>query len=40
MKQAELSPLYDGLKKEIARCPRDFQWAVDERMNAYLENMR
>ena len=40
MKQAELCPLYDGLKKEITRCPRDFRWAVDERMDAYLENMR
>ena len=40
MTQAALMPLHDGLEKEIARCPRDFQWHIDERMDAYLENMR
>lgn len=40
MKQSDLAPLYDGLKKEIVRCPRDIQWGGNERMDAYLKDMR
>ena len=36
MKQSELMPLYDGLKREIARCPRDYPFDVCERMDDYL----
>lgn len=36
MKQLELMPLYDGLKYEINRIPKDFQWRVRESMDAYL----
>ena len=44
MKQENLMPLYDGLKKEIARCPKDYQWseipafarAVNAAMDEYL----
>lgn len=37
MRQGSLMKLYDGLKKEIARCPRDFQWPVCTAMDDYLE---
>lgn len=37
MKQSELMPLYDGLKNEIMRCPKDTQWPVNERMDAFLK---
>jgi len=40
MKQAGLTTLYDGLAREIARCPKDFLWPVNERMDAYLENLK
>ncbi len=40
MKQENLMPLYDGLKREIARCPRDRAWNVNARMDAYLESLR
>lgn len=40
MKQAELMPLYDGLRHEIARCPKDHPFAVNERMDAYLAGKR
>lgn len=40
MKQEDLMPLYDGLKKEIARCPRDYQWKVNTAMDEYLANMK
>ena len=36
MKQENLMPLYDGLKKEIARCPKDYQWPVNTAMDEYL----
>ncbi len=39
MNQSELMPLHDGLAREIARCPRDFQWAVNSRMDNYLEQI-
>ena len=38
MKQSELTKLYDGLEREIARCPRDINWPVNKRMDAFLEN--
>ena len=38
MKQSELTKLYDGLEREIARCPRDIKWRVNERMDAFLQN--
>ncbi len=37
MKQSELTPLRAGLEREIARCPRDIPWPVNERMDAFLE---
>ena len=40
MKQEELMPLYDGLKHEIARCPRDFQWQENKLMDDYLNKMK
>lgn len=40
MKQAELMPLYDGLKKEIERCPRDRTWNVCTAMDEYLAKMK
>ena len=36
MSQGALTKLYDGLEKEIARCPRDFKWPVNEAMDEYL----
>lgn len=36
MKQEDLMPLYDGLKKEIARCPKDYPWQVNTAMDEYL----
>ena len=36
MKQSDLTSLYDGLAKEIARCPRDFKWPVNAAMDEYL----
>ncbi len=36
MGQGSLMPLYDGLKHEIARCPRDLEWRVLESMDNYL----
>ncbi len=38
MKQAGLMPLYDGLKYEISRCPRDF--CRTSRMDAFLASMK
>ncbi|MBS1370681.1 MAG: epimerase [Lentisphaeria bacterium] len=37
MKQSELTPLYDGLSREIARCPRNIEWPVCEAMDEYLK---
>jgi len=39
LKQDDLIPLYDGLKLEISRCPRDYKWPASDRnvrMDAYL----
>ena len=37
MQQSQLTKLYDGLAREIARCPKDQQWPVNQRMDEYLE---
>lgn len=39
MKQSELLPLYDGLKLEIGRCPKDTVWPVNAAMDEYLAAM-
>lgn len=36
MKQSELKPLFDGLKMEIERCPKDHQWKANPRFDEYL----
>ena len=39
MNQENLMPLYDGLKKEIAACPRDHKWRgedINQRMDDYI----
>ena len=36
LKQQELKPLYDGLAMEIARCPKDYPFRVNHRMDRYL----
>ena len=38
LRQESLIKLYDGLEKEIARCPRDHQWPVNAAMDEYLAN--
>lgn len=38
MKQKDLMPLFQGLEKEISRCPRDHRWPVNERMDEYIKN--
>lgn len=37
LEQESLMKLYDGLKREIGRCPRDFQWPVNQAMDEYLK---
>ena len=39
MKQSELMPLYEGLKLEIGRCPKDTVWPVNTAMDEYLAAM-
>ncbi len=39
MSRNELMPLYDGLRMEIARCPRDTVWPVNAAMDAYLADL-
>ena len=36
MKQSDMRPLYDGLKMEIDRTPKDYPWPNNDRMDAYL----
>jgi nucleoside-diphosphate-sugar epimerase len=36
LKQSHLMPLYEGLKHEISRCPRDVPWPVLEAMDTYI----
>ncbi len=40
MTQAGLTKLYDGLAREIARCPKDHPWPVNENMDKYLQNLK
>lgn len=40
LKQEDMLPLYDGLKMEIERTPRDIQWEVNIRMDEYLKNRK
>ncbi len=40
MKQSELMPLYDGLEKEIASCPKDYPWQTNTAMDEYLAKMK
>ena len=39
MTQDSLTSLYDGLKREIGRCPRDHEWRVNTRMDEYLKSL-
>ena len=36
MKQSDMMPLYDGLKMEISRTPKDYPWPNNQRMDDYL----
>ena len=36
LSQRDLKPLYDGLAMEIARCPKDYPFRVNYRMDQYL----
>jgi hypothetical protein len=36
LKQEGMMPLYDGLKMEIGRTPRDYEWQNNQRMDDYL----
>ena len=40
MKQSDLMPLYDGLKMEIDRTPKDHPWPNNRRMDDYLAAMK
>ena len=40
MKQSEMMPLYDGLKMEISRTPKDYPWSNNQRMDEYLAAMK
>ena len=40
MKQSDMMPLYDGLKMEISRTPRDYPWRNNQRMDDYLAAMK
>lgn len=43
MKQSELMPLYEGLKKELGALPKDFVWnknGLNDAMDAYLNNRK
>ena len=40
MRQSEPTPLYDGLRKEISRCPKDTVWPVNAAMDEYLAAMK
>ncbi len=39
MTQNSLTSLYEGLKREIGRCPRDHEWRVNSRMDEFLDSM-
>ena len=40
MQQKQLMPLYEGLKREISRCPRDHSWPVLDAMDTYIRAHR
>ena len=40
LKQEDMMPLYDGLKMEISRTPRDTAWKNNQRMDDYLAAMK
>ena len=40
MKQSDMMPLYDGLKMEISRTPKDYPWPNNQRMDDYLTTMK
>ena len=40
MKQSDMMPLYDGLKREIERTPKDYPWRNNQRMDDYLAAMK
>ena len=40
MVQEKLMKLYDGLKYEISRCPKDHPWPVNKRIDDYLAAMK
>ncbi|MBP5531608.1 MAG: hypothetical protein J6Y54_06245, partial [Lentisphaeria bacterium] len=40
MKQSDMMPLYDGLKREIDRTPADWPWPNNQRMDDYLAAMK
>ena len=40
MKQSEMMPLYEGLKREISRTPKDYPWRNNQRMDDYLAAMK
>ena len=39
LKQTDLMPLYDGLKYEIGRCPKNIEWHPNPRMDSMLEKL-
>ncbi len=39
LKQEDMMPLYDGLKMEIGRTPRDHVWGNNQRMDDYLTSI-
>ena len=40
LKQSDTMPLYDGLKMEISRTPKDYPWPNNQRMDDYLAAMK
>ena len=40
LKQEDMMPLYDGLKMEIDRTPRDYEWRNNQRMDDYLAALK
>lgn len=40
LKQEDMMPLYDGLKMEISRTPRNMDWGTNVRMDEYLAAMK
>ena len=40
MKQSDMMSLYDGLKMEISRTPKDYPWPNNQRMDDYLASMK